>query len=259
MIGHQSGIKILNLIFKHQFFINIKFNMFTILNFIIIINTSFLKAALTTEVDVLLSPQIENARCSARCLDVVSSDELKLCLDICHLEQAEHGTDICNLPHFCTGPCQAACDHSHHDLLAPVISSYTVSRCGVSWEVEKMGQNVVFVVAGLDQGGMWHLVFDSLLMNNLTMSSNGGTKYSKLEIIAVGEGHDVDKIEIIMIEEYGLNCDDKKPLAVNEKKSSILIIASFIVLSLTASLVLMSSYLYRRTKNIIQSNTLLNV
>ena len=122
-----------------------------------------------------------------------------------------------------------------------------------------MGQNVVFVVAGLDQGGMWHLVFDNLIMNSLTMSSNGGTKYTKLEIIAVGEGDDVDRVKVNMIEEYGAQCDQGNTLAVDEKSSNVLLIVSFIALSLTALLLFMSSYLYRSNKNIDQSDTMQNV
>ena len=49
-------------------------------------------------------------------------------------------------------------------------------------------QNVVFVVAGLDFGAMWHVVFDDLLMDRLTLSSYSVTKYTKLEVIAVCEG-----------------------------------------------------------------------
>ena len=45
------------------------------------------------------------------------------------------------------------------------------------------------------------------------MSFNGGTKYTKLEIFALGEGKDGDKIEISMIEEFGDDCEGKKPLA----------------------------------------------
>ena len=110
--------------------------MFHILNYIIIINIVSMKAVFTTPVDVLLESQVKNARCIARCLDVVDTEELKMCFDICHLEQADPGTDICNLPQFCTGPCKAACGHLTNDILPPAISSYAVSKCGISWELE---------------------------------------------------------------------------------------------------------------------------
>ena len=233
--------------------------MFHILNYIIVINISILKAVFTAKVEVLLEAQIKNARCLARCLDVVDTEELKMCLDICHLAQADPGTDICNLPQFCTGPCKAACGHLTNDILPPAISSYAVSKCGVSWEMEKVGQNVVFVVAGLDQGGKWHLVFDDLIRNNLKMSSNGGTKYTKMVIIAVGEGYAVDKMEISMMEHYGVDCEEEKTLADSEEGSSLLLIVLLIVFSLTPSVVLMSSYLYRRNRSLLQSNTLQHV
>ena len=109
-----------------------------------------------------------------------------------------------------------------------------------------MMQNVVFVVAGLDLGGMWHLVFDDMMVNSLSMSSHKVTKYSMLEVIAVGEGNDVDKIQISLFEGYGEVCERKK--IVSGGNSTLLFIVSFIVLFLAVSLLFIFSYLCRKQK-----------
>ena len=83
------------------------------------------------------------------------------------------------------------------------------------------------------------------------MYLNSGTKYTKLEIISVGEGDDVDKIESSMIEHDGVDFDEEKTIGDSEESSSLLLKISFILLSLTSSVVLMSSYLYRRNKSLL--------
>ena len=111
----------------------------------------------------------------------------------------------------------------------------------------EMKQNVVFVVAGLDLGGMWHLVFDDLLMNKLTLSSHSVTKYTMLEVIAVGEGGEVDMVEISLIEGYGEEClaSGTQFTEISEIFSPMLLTVSLVVLLLAIFLLCMSLYLYR--------------
>ena len=117
----------------------------------------------------------------------------------------------------------------------------------------EMNQNVVFVVAGLDHGGMWHLVFDDLMVSSLALSSHTVTKYAKLEVIAVGEGNDVNKIQINLLEGYGEGCERKN--IVSEESSTLLLPVSFIVLFLAASLLSISLYLCRK-RNLCHSRKL---
>ena len=114
-----------------------------------------------TEPQVLLKSQIENAKCFAKCLKGENSEERALCFQICKLVQEKPETDICKFPKFCTGGCKIACEKQNGNIPVHKFDSFSASKCEISWTMEsEMKQNVVFVVAGLDLGGMWHLVFD---------------------------------------------------------------------------------------------------
>ena len=56
----------------------------------------------------------------------------------------------------------------------------------------KTGQNVVFVLAGQDQGGMWNIVSSRLETNSVAWADSGMAKYDKITILAVGERQVVD-------------------------------------------------------------------
>ena len=210
--------------------------------------------AFALEPEVLLKSELDNARCFARCLSVMDSAEAKTCLDICKLVQVDPETDICKFPKFCTGACKIACGQQSQAQTPPSFSSYAASQCEVVWEVEKpMGQNVVFVVAGLDKGGMWHLVYDDLVVSRLALSSNSGTKYNKLQIIAVGENGGLDKIDISMIEDYGEECVKENIIGFTGKSFYMLFFITFSFLSLIVAL--LSFYLFRRSKSLKNSST----
>ena len=219
-----------------------------------ILITCILPTVLATEPEVLLKSQIQNAKCFAKCLKGVNSEERSLCFEICKLVQENPATDICKLDKFCTGACKTACGTQKENTSPPAFYSYFSSKCEVSWTMEhEMRQNVVFVVAGLDLGGMWHLVFDDLMVSSLALSSHMVTKYAKLEVIAVGEGNDVNKIQINLLEGYGEGCERRK--TVSEESSTLLSTVSFIVLFLAASLLSISLYLCRK-QNLYQSSKL---
>ena len=213
----------------------------------ILITCCIIANVLATEPEVLLKSQIENAKCSAKCLNGVNSEERSLCFEICKLVQENPATDICKLDKFCTGACKTACGTQKENTSPPAFYSYFSSKCEVSWTMEhEMSQNVVFVVAGLDLGGMWHLVFDDLMVNSLSMSSRKVTKYTMLEVIAVGEAKDVDKIQLNLLVGYGEGCEMGQ--MVTPSSSSLLLTVSFIVVSLTASLLSISLYLWRKNR-----------
>ena len=112
-------------------------------------------------------------------------------------------------------------------------------------------QSVVFIVAGLDSVGMWHLVFDDLLVKKLTLSSHSVTKYTMLEVIAVGEGGEMDKVDISLLEGYGEGCerDERQATGSSEDLSPILLTVSLVVLLLAIILLCISLYLYRVHKH----------
>ena len=102
-------------------------------------------------------------------------------------------------------------------------------------------------MAGLDFGGMWHLVFDNLLMNRLTLSSHSVTKYTMLEVIAVGEGGEADKVKISMLKGYGEGCLESGtlPEEISENLSHMMLIVSLFVFLISILLLCVSLYLHR--------------
>ena len=101
--------------------------------------------------------------------------------------------------------------------------------------------------SGLDFGGLWHLVVDDLLLNKLNLSSHSVTKYTKLEVIAVCEGGEVDKIEISLLEGYGEGCVENGThhTEISENLSPMFLIVSLFVLLFAIILLCISLYLYR--------------
>ena len=63
----------------------------------ILITCFIIANVLATEPEVLLKSQIENAKCFAKCLNGVNSEERSLCYEICQLVQDHPATDICRL------------------------------------------------------------------------------------------------------------------------------------------------------------------
>ena len=111
-----------------------------------------------TEPEILLKSQIDNAKCFSKCLNGKTVEERTLCFEICKLVQENPETDICKFPKLCTGACKTACEKQN--VPSTKFASFSASKCEVKWSMDsEVRQNVVFVVAGLDLGGMWHLVF----------------------------------------------------------------------------------------------------
>ena len=146
-----------------------------------------------------------------------------------------------------------ACEKPEENLSLPQFDYFSASTCEVHWKIgSQTEQNVVFVVAGLDLGGMWHLVFDDLMTNKLSLRSHFGTKYTKLEVLAVGEGGVVDKIMVSLPEGYGEGCGGEVGEASEKSEKpnyeTVLLVVSFVVLFGSILVLFLSLCLYRKYK-----------
>jgi hypothetical protein len=99
-------------------------------------------------------------------------------------------------------------------------------------------------VSGLLECGMWHLVFDDLLVKKLTLSSHSVTKYTMLEVIAVGEGGEMDKVDISLLEGYGEGCS-RDGTKVTEISEHIFLTVYIAVLFFSTILLCISLYMFR--------------
>ena len=151
----------------------------------------------------LLQPTVRSASCQARCLNV-PSDQLQDCLQICSLAIEDPQTSICNYPRFCTGGCRAACQSERVENVR--LAGVSQQECLLSWRMEdkedqeNLHDNVVFIVTGLDQGGMISLISDHQVDSNLHLSPEMTSKFLELTVLAV-DGQGLLDMETVLVME----------------------------------------------------------
>ena len=119
--------------------------------------------------------------------------------------------------------CRIACSAAEHSSVQ--ISGVTLDQCTLSWRVEDDRTNVVFLVAGQDQGSMWNLIENNLTTPQLNLTPQLASKLVNIRIFAIS-GHEVmDKISLKINQN---NCFENVPLpkevsttAENEKAISL--------------------------------------
>ena len=126
--------------------------------------------------------------------------------------------------------CRIACSAAEHSSVQ--ISGVTLDQCTLSWRVEDDRTNVVFLVAGQDQGSMWNLIENNLTTPQLNLTPQLASKLVNIRIFAISEHDVMDKISL---KNNQNNCYENIPLprevstkAENEKAISL---AAIILLS----------------------------
>ena len=207
-----------------------------------------------TDLGVLLKPQIEDAKCHAKCLKMPDIKEKSICFNICKLTQETHMPDICKFPQFCTGACKVACQNVAENEEKQTFESFSVSQCGLSWRIgSETKQNVVFVLAGEDQGGMWNIIFSSLVTSRIGWGHNFVSKYVKLNILAVGAGNILDELEIVLPRNFGKGCEgdgvDVPELPQMANYLSFVTLISYCMLLISILVCIISLVLWRKSKD----------
>ena len=171
----------------------------------------------------LLEPHLLTATCHARCVGL-PSEEREDCLALC-LEVLEDPTSpsLCDFPRLCTGGCRAACDSSKEERreLRLRVSQQT---CLLSWAEEQTSlsspsspsspASLVYVVAGLDQGGKLNLVSSLQLDSSLLLSPASTQKYKEMTVLAV------DRQGLLQVETVQIQEVQTCPLTTQEDKLS---------------------------------------
>ena len=68
----------------------------------------------------------------------------------------------------------------------PRFDSFQRIPCQLTWRIRTLtNKNVVFIVTGQDQEGMWHFVAGNLTSSKLELAPGFGAKYPTLAVIAV--------------------------------------------------------------------------
>ena len=138
-------------------------------------------------VEVLFRHKINEARCQATCLTSAVEDRIQ-CEEGCGILQRdpEAGENLCSLTSMCEEGCRTACDAEvtrSPDTLMRITEVKMESR-DLSWQTED-ADNVVFVVAGKDQAGMWNLVRYAVTETKLELSVALAARMVEVVVFAV--------------------------------------------------------------------------
>ena len=148
---------------------------------------------------------------------------------ICSIVQTNPSTSLCRYPTLCTSGCQAACQHPPKTETS--LASLVQQDCHLVWQLadQEEKQNVVFVVAGRDQGGMWNLIFDMVTERSVELTEEMTAKFLEITILAVDSQEVVDKATIgIEHIKCHAKIEDKEETIVEEQKQEF----SFSVMNL---------------------------
>ena len=162
-------------------------------------------------VEILFKSKINDAKCFARCQSVETEQERTQCLSLCNiLINNPEDEDICSLSSVCTGGCRVACDAAEDgdDLEKISLGGGSIEKCKLSWNLEKTGGDVVFLIAGRDQAGMWNLISNTVTETSMELSYTLAAKMVEIQIFAVG-AHEVH--DIISVEVAGNQCQEDVP------------------------------------------------
>ena len=154
------------------------------------------------DLEMLLKTQIDSARCSSKCFDQQTSEEYSMCIEICQLKQENPDTDICRFPRFFVGGCKTACGELSEPLLEKSsFNGFSVSQCSLNWKM-KTTKNVVFVVAGFDEGGMWHF-----MQSSLAEGVKAENRFKQIRVLSVGESGVEDQLNVHLPPYFGNQCE----------------------------------------------------
>ena len=153
----------------------------------------------TSDLELLLKNQIKGAQCAARCSTLEEEEKGSQCREVCsHLiANSPSGTSsisapsshqispICSFPLTCGEGCQQACKTPLSSEQLSSITSLTISSSSISWHFSS-SLPVVFLVAGKDPGGKWHLIATTVKSSLATNSIIGFTDLRLLAVTSSG-------------------------------------------------------------------------
>ena len=163
-------------------------------------------------VETLFRHKINEARCQSTCLASDTAEDRSQCEEVCTILQRSPGAgqDLCSLTSMCDGGCRAACDAQvtrSRDTVTR-ITDVRMESCDLSWDLEtEAAGNVVFVVAGRDQAGMWSLIRDSVTDTKLELSVALAARMLEVVVFAV-KGQSVDRMSLDI---SGNTCEETVP------------------------------------------------
>ena len=131
--------------------------------FLLLVLSLSLSSSLALDLEKLFRDKISDARCFSQCQRAQTPEDQDQCFVICKTLEDHLQEDLCSLTAVCTGGCKVACDAALRRTLPreepqSQFQAVSLQQCELTWDLENNSQEVVFMVAGRDQGGMWNLM-----------------------------------------------------------------------------------------------------
>ena len=150
-------------------------------------------SSLALNLEKLFRAKISDARCFSQCQRAETAEDQDQCFVICKALEDQLEEDLCSLSAVCTGGCEVACDAALRKRLPvveprPQFQEVSLAQCELAWQLDLATQEVVFMVAGRDQGGMWNLVLNHLTTQRVLLTPRQAAKFVELEVFAISAG-----------------------------------------------------------------------
>ena len=153
----------------------------------------------------LLQSHITSSQCTVRCSSESGQERMK-CMEVCPLVVSSSSPYLCNLTQLCRGGCRTACTTEEQSVS---LTSLYLTTCSLTWTSTSMITSVspMFLVAGQDKGGMWHLV---ATVTSHSLPRHTIASYTKVRILLISSNGVMDRSEVT-VEEEDEDCKELQP------------------------------------------------
>ena len=161
--------------------------------FLLLVLAVTVSPSLGVDLEKLFRDKISDARCFSQCQQAQTAEDQDQCFVICKTLEDHLQEDLCSLTAVCTGGCKVACDAALRRTLPreepqSQFQAVSLQQCELTWDLENNSQEVVFMVAGRDQGGMWNLMKNHITSQHTVLTARQAAKFVELQLFAISAG-----------------------------------------------------------------------
>ena len=125
-------------------------------------------------------------------------------MEVCPEVVSSSSPYLCNLTQLCRGGCRTACTTEEQSVS---LTSLYLTTCSLTWTSTSMITSPMFLVAGQDKGGMWHLV---ATVTSHSLPRHTIASYTKVRILLISSNGVMDSKEVT-VEEEDEDCKELQP------------------------------------------------
>ena len=168
---------------------------------------------LAINLEKLFKDKISDAKCFSQCQQAETEEDQDQCFVICKTLSEYPEEELCSLTSVCTGGCQVACGaafRTAEDTEESKFEGISFSQCELSWDLEKPSGDVVFLIAGRDQGGMWNLLVNHLTTQQTLLTARQANKFTEIQVFAISS---VQVEDIVSVDIRNNDCLESVPVS----------------------------------------------